>query len=168
MGRPGASALAQRRDRRDCLPAQRHARRRDAASGGVGRREPVRPDVPPERVAADRNPARRISHRSACLRAARRDALGSTVLALPPGAPRRRGARCVERSSPPSVRVRAADGRDRDHHGAGHQPETDSHYGCVFSIWDRLFGTWRGRMWRAFSLDWTVFENRESRPSWVC
>jgi sterol desaturase/sphingolipid hydroxylase (fatty acid hydroxylase superfamily) len=28
----------------------------------------------------------------------------------------------------------------RVHHSA-HQPETDSHYGCVLSIWDRLFGT---------------------------
>jgi sterol desaturase/sphingolipid hydroxylase (fatty acid hydroxylase superfamily) len=28
----------------------------------------------------------------------------------------------------------------RAHHSS-HQPETDSHYGCVFSIWDRLFGT---------------------------
>jgi sterol desaturase/sphingolipid hydroxylase (fatty acid hydroxylase superfamily) len=27
-------------------------------------------------------------------------------------------------------------------HHSRHQPETDSHYGCVFSIWDRLFGTW--------------------------
>jgi len=26
-------------------------------------------------------------------------------------------------------------------HHSRHQPETDSHYGCVFSIWDRLFGT---------------------------
>jgi sterol desaturase/sphingolipid hydroxylase (fatty acid hydroxylase superfamily) len=26
-------------------------------------------------------------------------------------------------------------------HHSSHQPETDSHYGCVFSIWDRLFGT---------------------------
>jgi sterol desaturase/sphingolipid hydroxylase (fatty acid hydroxylase superfamily) len=28
-------------------------------------------------------------------------------------------------------------------HHSSHQPETDSHYGCVFSIWDRLFGTAR-------------------------
>jgi sterol desaturase/sphingolipid hydroxylase (fatty acid hydroxylase superfamily) len=28
----------------------------------------------------------------------------------------------------------------RVHHSA-HQPQTDSHYGCVFSLWDRLFGT---------------------------
>jgi sterol desaturase/sphingolipid hydroxylase (fatty acid hydroxylase superfamily) len=26
-------------------------------------------------------------------------------------------------------------------HHSSHQPETDSRYGCVFSIWDRLFGT---------------------------
>jgi sterol desaturase/sphingolipid hydroxylase (fatty acid hydroxylase superfamily) len=26
-------------------------------------------------------------------------------------------------------------------HHSRHQPETDSRYGCVFSIWDRLFGT---------------------------
>jgi sterol desaturase/sphingolipid hydroxylase (fatty acid hydroxylase superfamily) len=26
-------------------------------------------------------------------------------------------------------------------HHSSHQPETDSHYGCVFSVWDRLFGT---------------------------
>jgi len=26
-------------------------------------------------------------------------------------------------------------------HHSRHQPETDSHYGCLFSIWDRLFGT---------------------------
>jgi sterol desaturase/sphingolipid hydroxylase (fatty acid hydroxylase superfamily) len=26
-------------------------------------------------------------------------------------------------------------------HHSSHQPETDSHYGCVFSLWDRLFGT---------------------------
>jgi sterol desaturase/sphingolipid hydroxylase (fatty acid hydroxylase superfamily) len=26
-------------------------------------------------------------------------------------------------------------------HHSSHQSETDSHYGCVFSIWDRLFGT---------------------------
>lgn len=30
----------------------------------------------------------------------------------------------------------------RIHHSA-YQPETDSHYGCVFSVWDRLFGTTR-------------------------
>jgi sterol desaturase/sphingolipid hydroxylase (fatty acid hydroxylase superfamily) len=30
----------------------------------------------------------------------------------------------------------------RVHHSA-YQPETDSHYGCVFSLWDRLFGTTR-------------------------
>jgi sterol desaturase/sphingolipid hydroxylase (fatty acid hydroxylase superfamily) len=30
----------------------------------------------------------------------------------------------------------------RVHHSA-YQPETDSHYGCVFSVWDRLFGTTR-------------------------
>ena len=28
-------------------------------------------------------------------------------------------------------------------HHSSHQPETDSHYGCVFSLWDRLFGTTR-------------------------
>jgi sterol desaturase/sphingolipid hydroxylase (fatty acid hydroxylase superfamily) len=28
-------------------------------------------------------------------------------------------------------------------HHSSHQPETDSHYGCLFSIWDRLFGTAR-------------------------
>jgi sterol desaturase/sphingolipid hydroxylase (fatty acid hydroxylase superfamily) len=28
-------------------------------------------------------------------------------------------------------------------HHSSYQPETDSHYGCVFSIWDRLFGTAR-------------------------
>jgi sterol desaturase/sphingolipid hydroxylase (fatty acid hydroxylase superfamily) len=27
-------------------------------------------------------------------------------------------------------------------HHSRHQPQTDSHYGCLFSIWDRLFGTW--------------------------
>jgi sterol desaturase/sphingolipid hydroxylase (fatty acid hydroxylase superfamily) len=26
-------------------------------------------------------------------------------------------------------------------HHSSHRPETDSHYGCVLSIWDRLFGT---------------------------
>jgi sterol desaturase/sphingolipid hydroxylase (fatty acid hydroxylase superfamily) len=26
-------------------------------------------------------------------------------------------------------------------HHSSYQPETDSHYGCLFSIWDRLFGT---------------------------
>lgn len=26
-------------------------------------------------------------------------------------------------------------------HHSSYQPETDSHYGCVFSVWDRLFGT---------------------------
>lgn len=26
-------------------------------------------------------------------------------------------------------------------HHSSFQPETDSHYGCLFSIWDRLFGT---------------------------
>ena len=26
-------------------------------------------------------------------------------------------------------------------HHSSHQPQTDSHYGCVFSVWDRLFGT---------------------------
>ena len=26
-------------------------------------------------------------------------------------------------------------------HHSSHQPETDSRYGCVFSVWDRLFGT---------------------------
>ena len=26
-------------------------------------------------------------------------------------------------------------------HHSSHQPETDSHYGCLFSVWDRLFGT---------------------------
>ena len=26
-------------------------------------------------------------------------------------------------------------------HHSSHPPETDSHYGCLFSIWDRLFGT---------------------------
>ena len=30
----------------------------------------------------------------------------------------------------------------RVHHSA-YQPETDSHYGCVFSLWDRLFRTTR-------------------------
>jgi sterol desaturase/sphingolipid hydroxylase (fatty acid hydroxylase superfamily) len=33
-------------------------------------------------------------------------------------------------------------GWHRLHHSA-YPPETDSHYGCVFSIWDRLFGTAR-------------------------
>jgi sterol desaturase/sphingolipid hydroxylase (fatty acid hydroxylase superfamily) len=28
-------------------------------------------------------------------------------------------------------------------HHSSYQPETDSHYGCVFSLWDRLFGTTR-------------------------
>ena len=28
-------------------------------------------------------------------------------------------------------------------HHSSHQAETDSHYGCVFSVWDRLFGTTR-------------------------
>ena len=28
-------------------------------------------------------------------------------------------------------------------HHSSFQPETDSHYGCVFSVWDRLFGTAR-------------------------
>jgi sterol desaturase/sphingolipid hydroxylase (fatty acid hydroxylase superfamily) len=28
-------------------------------------------------------------------------------------------------------------------HHSSHQPETDSHYGCVFSLWDRLFRTTR-------------------------
>lgn len=28
-------------------------------------------------------------------------------------------------------------------HHSSHQPETDSRYGCVFSVWDRLFGTSR-------------------------
>jgi sterol desaturase/sphingolipid hydroxylase (fatty acid hydroxylase superfamily) len=28
-------------------------------------------------------------------------------------------------------------------HHSSYQPETDSQYGCVFSIWDRLFGTTR-------------------------
>jgi sterol desaturase/sphingolipid hydroxylase (fatty acid hydroxylase superfamily) len=28
-------------------------------------------------------------------------------------------------------------------HHSSYQPETDSHYGCVFSIWDRLFRTTR-------------------------
>ena len=28
-------------------------------------------------------------------------------------------------------------------HHSSHQPETDSHYGCVLSVWDRLFGTTR-------------------------
>jgi sterol desaturase/sphingolipid hydroxylase (fatty acid hydroxylase superfamily) len=28
-------------------------------------------------------------------------------------------------------------------HHSSYQPETDSHYGCVFSVWDRLFGTTR-------------------------
>jgi sterol desaturase/sphingolipid hydroxylase (fatty acid hydroxylase superfamily) len=28
-------------------------------------------------------------------------------------------------------------------HRGSFRPETDSHYGCVFSIWDRLFGTTR-------------------------
>lgn len=26
-------------------------------------------------------------------------------------------------------------------HHSSHQPQTDSQYGCVFSVWDRLFGT---------------------------
>jgi sterol desaturase/sphingolipid hydroxylase (fatty acid hydroxylase superfamily) len=26
-------------------------------------------------------------------------------------------------------------------HHSSYQPETDSHYGCLFSVWDRLFGT---------------------------
>jgi sterol desaturase/sphingolipid hydroxylase (fatty acid hydroxylase superfamily) len=26
-------------------------------------------------------------------------------------------------------------------HHSSYQPETDSHYGCVFSVWDRMFGT---------------------------
>jgi sterol desaturase/sphingolipid hydroxylase (fatty acid hydroxylase superfamily) len=26
-------------------------------------------------------------------------------------------------------------------HHSRHQPETDSRYGCVFSVWDRVFGT---------------------------
>jgi sterol desaturase/sphingolipid hydroxylase (fatty acid hydroxylase superfamily) len=28
-------------------------------------------------------------------------------------------------------------------HHSSYQPETDSHYGCLFSVWDRLFGTSR-------------------------
>jgi sterol desaturase/sphingolipid hydroxylase (fatty acid hydroxylase superfamily) len=28
-------------------------------------------------------------------------------------------------------------------HHSSFQPETDSHYGCLFSVWDRLFGTAR-------------------------
>jgi sterol desaturase/sphingolipid hydroxylase (fatty acid hydroxylase superfamily) len=30
----------------------------------------------------------------------------------------------------------------RVHHSA-HQPETDSNYGCLFTVWDRMFGTAR-------------------------
>lgn len=26
-------------------------------------------------------------------------------------------------------------------HHSSYQPETDSHYGCLFSVWDRMFGT---------------------------
>ena len=28
-------------------------------------------------------------------------------------------------------------------HHSSYRPETDSHYGCVLSVWDRLFGTTR-------------------------
>ena len=28
-------------------------------------------------------------------------------------------------------------------HHSSHQPETDSNYGSVFTVWDRLFGTYR-------------------------
>jgi sterol desaturase/sphingolipid hydroxylase (fatty acid hydroxylase superfamily) len=38
--------------------------------------------------------------------------------------------------------VFATPGWHKIHH-SDHQPLTDSHYGDVFTFWDRLFGTWQ-------------------------
>ena len=42
-------------------------------------------------------------------------------------------------------------------------PETDSHYGCVFSVWDRLFGTTRKTQIEAITLAWRDTANPTTR-----
>lgn len=46
-------------------------------------------------------------------------------------------------------------------HHSSFQPETDSHYGCVFSVWDRLLGT--GKEVRIEKIQFGLEKFRESR-----
>jgi sterol desaturase/sphingolipid hydroxylase (fatty acid hydroxylase superfamily) len=49
-------------------------------------------------------------------------------------------------------------------HHSSHQPETDSNYGSVFTIWDRLFGTYRAEpAWGYEKLQIGLKEIRDDR-----
>jgi sterol desaturase/sphingolipid hydroxylase (fatty acid hydroxylase superfamily) len=49
-------------------------------------------------------------------------------------------------------------------HHSSHQPETDSNYGTVFTLWDRLFGTYRpGPAWGYVKLQIGLKEIRDDR-----
>jgi sterol desaturase/sphingolipid hydroxylase (fatty acid hydroxylase superfamily) len=49
-------------------------------------------------------------------------------------------------------------------HHSSHQPETDSNYGVVFTIWDRLFGTYRAKpAWGYGKLQIGLKEIRDDR-----
>ena len=46
------------------------------------------------------------------------------------------------------------------------QPETDSHYGCVFSVWDRLFGTTRKTQIEAISFGLERYREPNDQTVW--
>src|SRR5262249_1304713 len=49
-------------------------------------------------------------------------------------------------------------------HHSSHQPETDSNYGTVFTVWDRLFGTYRAEpVWGYGKLQIGLKEIRDDR-----
>jgi sterol desaturase/sphingolipid hydroxylase (fatty acid hydroxylase superfamily) len=51
-------------------------------------------------------------------------------------------------------------------HHSSHQPETDSHYGCVFSIWDRLFGTAGKADVESIQFGLNRFRGRDEQTMW--
>ena len=52
-------------------------------------------------------------------------------------------------------------------HHSDYQPETDSNYGCLLIIWDRLFGTYREREdSRQISFGLTQYKGHSSRNWW--
>src|SRR5262245_24908175 len=53
----------------------------------------------------------------------------------------------------------------RVHHSA-YQPETDSHYGCVFSVWDRLFGTTRKTTIEAITFGLERYREANDQTIW--
>jgi sterol desaturase/sphingolipid hydroxylase (fatty acid hydroxylase superfamily) len=51
-------------------------------------------------------------------------------------------------------------------HHSSYQPETDSNYGTVFTIWDRLFGTYRATPINGYDgLQIGLIEIRDQRTS---